>query len=94
MKTNRIFAWMIAAVLTMAMIAGIRTASGQKAPSDAGGKQWLAAMDKDNDGTVSKKEFLAYMEAQFDKVDADHDGTLDANELGQLRKNLALAPGQ
>jgi EF hand len=31
------------------------------------------------------------MDAQFDKADTDHDGTLDANELGQLRKNLALA---
>jgi Ca2+-binding EF-hand superfamily protein len=94
MKTNRVLAWMIAAVFTIAMIAAVRTASGQKASTDPAVKQWLAAMDKDNDGTVSKKEFLAYMEAQFDKVDADHDGTLDANELAQLRKNLALAPGR
>jgi len=48
-------------------------------------------MDTDNDGTVSKQEFNTYMDAQFDKADTDHDGTLDAKELEQLRKNLAIA---
>jgi Ca2+-binding EF-hand superfamily protein len=48
-------------------------------------------MDTDNDGTVSKQEFTAYMNAQFDKAHVDHDGTLDAKELDQLRKNLAIA---
>ena len=51
----------------------------------------MTALDKDNDGTVSKQEFIAYMEAQFDKADADHDGTLDRNELEQLRKKLGIA---
>jgi hypothetical protein len=95
MKTNRVFTWMFAAVLTLGMIVAMRTASAQKASSDvSGGKQWLAAMDVDHDGSVSKKEFLTYMEAQFDTADADHDGTLDASELGQLRKNLGVAPKQ
>jgi hypothetical protein len=31
------------------------------------------------------------MDAQFDKADSDHDGILDAKELAQLRKSLALA---
>jgi Ca2+-binding EF-hand superfamily protein len=80
------------AILSISMITGITTASGQKSSTDAqSGKQWLAAMDTDHDGTVSKQEFTSYMQAQFDKADADHDGTLDANELGQLRKDLAIA---
>jgi hypothetical protein len=41
-------------------------------------------MDPDNDGTVDKKESNAYLDAQFDKADTDHDRTLDANELAQL----------
>jgi hypothetical protein len=51
-------------------------------------------MDTEHDGSVSKQEFTAYMEAQFDKADADHDGTLDGKELEQLRKNLAIATKQ
>ena len=52
------------------------------------GRQWLAAMDTDHDGTVSKDEFNKYMDAQFDKADVDHDGTLDAKELAHLRTIL------
>ena len=70
----------------------LTTASGQKTSGNqAPGKQWLAAMDTDHDGTVSKQEFMAYMQDQFDKADTDHDGTLNASELEQLRKNLAIA---
>jgi len=47
--------------------------------------------DKVHGGTVSKEEFDTYMDAQFAKADFDHDGTLDAKELQQLRKNLAIA---
>jgi Ca2+-binding EF-hand superfamily protein len=34
------------------------------------------------------------MEAQFDKADVDHDGSLDRKELEQLRKNLGIAAKQ
>lgn len=92
MRTNRMFAWTIGAVLVVGTIVGVTNVSGQKTAGNvSAGKQWLAVMDTDHDGTVSKHEFTAYMEAQFDKADADHDGTLDAKELEQLRKNLAVA---
>jgi hypothetical protein len=92
MRSRRMFVWAIGAPLLLGTILSITTESdGQKAAASAsGGKLWLAAMDEDHDGTVSKKEFLTYMEAQFDKVDVDHDGTLDASELEQLRKNLSI----
>jgi hypothetical protein len=90
-KTRGIFAWAIGAALLLAVIVGITTASGQKPVKDlTGGKQWLAAMDTDHDGTVSKEEFTAYMQAQFDKADPDHDGTLDVKELEQLRESLSI----
>ena len=91
MKTKSIFAWTLTAILLVGTIVCITTASAQRTSSDlSGARHWLAAMDKDNDGTVSKQEFVAYMEAQFDKADTDHDGTLDRSELEQLRKNLAI----
>jgi hypothetical protein len=92
-KDNRMFVWAIGAVLAFAAIAGFAAAAnGQRAAANpSGGQQWLAAMDTDKDGTVSKKEFNTYMDAQFKKADVDHDGTLNAQELDQLRKSLAIA---
>ena len=42
--------------------------------------EWAVA-DPDNDKTISKDEYLAYVEAAFKKADTDNDGTLDAREL-------------
>jgi Ca2+-binding EF-hand superfamily protein len=39
------------------------------------------AMDKDKDGTLSKDEYLAEIEARYTKADADRDGTLTVEEL-------------
>lgn len=90
MKTNLIVA--LGALLLVWTSANMHTASAQNSSSNqSGGKIWLSVMDKDSDGTVSKQEFLSYMDAQFEKVDSDHDGLLDAKELDQLRKNLAIA---
>jgi hypothetical protein len=87
--------WTSGAVLLAGMMVGITTASGQKSSANSStAKLWLATMDKDNDATVSKQEFTAYMEAQFDKADVDHDGSLDRKELEQLRKNLGIAAKQ
>jgi hypothetical protein len=43
-------------------------------------KDWAVA-DPDNDKTVSKDEYLAYVEVLFKKADPDNDGTIDAKEL-------------
>jgi hypothetical protein len=89
-KNKRVFAWTGIALLIVGMIVGVAgVAAGQQpGTSSAGGRQWLGLMDTDKDSTVSKKEFMDYMGAQFDKADVDHDGTLDAAELTQLRKAL------
>jgi Ca2+-binding EF-hand superfamily protein len=92
MKKNRMLGWSIGLVLAVGTLVGITAVgNGQSAGSLAGAKQWLTAMDPDNDGTVDEKEFNAYMDSQFAKADTDHDGTLDAKELAQLRKTVALA---
>jgi Ca2+-binding EF-hand superfamily protein len=43
-------------------------------------KDWAIA-DPDNDKTVSKDEYLAYVEVLFKRADPDNDGTIDAKEL-------------
>ena len=46
-------------------------------------KKLLVLMDADKSGTVSKQEFMAFMEAEFDRLDTNHDGVLDVKELEQ-----------
>ena len=43
-------------------------------------KEWAVA-EPDNDKTISKDEYLAYVEVLFKQADPDNDGTLDAKEL-------------
>ena len=41
----------------------------------------FAAADPDNDGTLSKDEYLAVVEKRFKAADPDNDGTVSATEL-------------
>jgi EF hand len=52
---------------------------------DGQAERMLFRMDRDRDGGVSKQEFLDYMAAEFDRLDTNKDGKLDADELRQLR---------
>ena len=49
-------------------------------------KQLLLLMDTDKNGKVSKQEFMSYMEAEFARLDINHDGELDVRELTQLNR--------
>jgi hypothetical protein len=55
-------------------------------------KKLLLLMDKDENGMVSKEEFMAFMEAEFDRMDKDKSGQLDVQELTQakIRVNAAV----
>src|SRR5580658_6615789 len=46
-------------------------------------KQLLALMDTDKNGKISKQEYMKFMEAEFDRLDKDKSGELDAKELTQ-----------
>lgn len=49
----------------------------------------LKIMDADSDGKISHAEFTAFMEAEFQRLDLDHDGYLNLKELE--KSQLAVA---
>ena len=56
---------------------------GLVAAREAAAKQLLLLMDKDKDGRVSKREWMSFMEAEFDRLDTNKDGYVDAKDLEQ-----------
>lgn len=48
----------------------------------------LLQMDTNQDGKISKQEWMRFMEAEFDRLDRSKTGQLDRNEL--LQSKLAV----
>lgn len=48
-------------------------------------KQLLLLMDTDKNGKISKKEYMSFMEAEFDRLDKNKSGDLDVKELTQSK---------
>ena len=46
-------------------------------------KQLLLLMDTNNNGKISKAEYMKFMEAEFERLDKDKSGELDPKELTQ-----------
>jgi Ca2+-binding EF-hand superfamily protein len=46
-------------------------------------KELLLLMDTDKSGKISKREWMNFMEAEFNRLDRDGSGELDLNELRQ-----------
>lgn len=69
-------------------------AAGVTSSYAASGRTWavgekrvaelLHLMDQDKNGQVSKDEFMAFMSAEFDRLDRDRSGTLTPDELSRL----------
>lgn len=57
-------------------------------------EQLLLLMDTDKNGRISKKEFLDFMSAEFDRLDKDKSGELDPKELSlsQIRPSRPIPP--
>ena len=43
--------------------------------------QLVLLMDADKNGKISKREFMDFMSAEFDRLDTDKSGELDVKEL-------------
>src|SRR5258708_22509993 len=52
-------------------------------------KQLLLLMDTDKTGKITKQEWMKFMEAEFDRLDKNKTGELDANELAQSRLRVS-----
>jgi len=50
------------------------------------GPQWFRRMDRNQDGDLSRREFLG-TEGQFHQLDADSDGLIDADEAESIAAN-------
>jgi len=48
-------------------------------------KALLLLMDTDQNGKVSRQEFMNFMQKEFDRLDTDKSGELDPKELAQSR---------
>jgi len=48
-------------------------------------KRLLLLMDRDQNGKVSREEFMNFMTQEFERLDINKDGELDVKELTQTR---------
>jgi len=97
-RTN--FVWFIAALLVLVSIwtvLGIAVAQKAAVPKpqdklalgEPEVKQLLLLMDTDKSGKISKEEWMKFMEAEFDRLDKDKKGQLDAKELTQSKLRVS-----
>ncbi len=63
--------------------ASVPKAQDKKALGEGEVKQLLLLMDTDKNGKISKREYMTFMEAEFDRLDVDKSGELDPKELTQ-----------
>jgi len=79
--------------LLIALMSAAGAAVAQKTPAPAPQdkfavanqdvKELLLLMDTDQSGRISKREWMNFMEAEFNRLDKDGNGELDPNELRQ-----------
>lgn len=52
-------------------------------------KQLLLLMDTDENGKISKQEWMKFMEAEFGRLDKGKTGELDVRELSQSKLRVS-----
>lgn len=79
---NRVALPILASVAMLASAAAFAAdRTDRLAAGDANARELLTLMDIDKSGKVSKAEWMRFMEQEFDRLDANHDGELDVDEL-------------
>jgi hypothetical protein len=101
LRRTKIVQVALAITVLLATVAILGTAVAQRAavpkPQDklALGEpevtQLLLLMDTDKNGKISKQEWIKFMEAEFDRLDKDKKGQLDAKELEQSKLRVSHA---
>jgi hypothetical protein len=72
-----------AAMSTAAQKASVPKAQNKFAMAEDQVKHLLLLIDADNKGKVSKQQFMQFMEAEFERLDAAKKGELDVKQLTQ-----------
>jgi hypothetical protein len=54
-------------------------------------KQLLLVMETDKKGKISKQQWMAFMEAEFDRLDVEKKGELDQTAIKQSTANIKQA---
>jgi Ca2+-binding EF-hand superfamily protein len=79
--------WLIAAMsltgVAVAQKVGSSAQPDKFAVANKNVKELLLLMDADKDGKISKREWMSFMEAEFNRLDKDGNGVLDLVELRQ-----------
>jgi 5S rRNA maturation endonuclease (ribonuclease M5) len=97
-RTNILWVGLFVALLVM-YAAMLGTAVAQKAaapkPQDKVAigeeevRQLVLLMDTDKNGKISRQEFMAFMEKEFERLDKDKNGELDVKELSQSQLRVS-----
>jgi len=97
----------VSAMTIVPVIAAVLTIPGKASPQKASApkkedkvalgedevKQLLLLMDTDNNGKISKQEYMHFMEEEFERLDKDHNGELDVKELTRSRLRVSHPAG-
>lgn len=73
----------LVSALAVAASISLAQAKSHLAAENAHVKALLRLMDADQNGRVSKEEFMQFMSAEFDRIDADRSGELTHEELSR-----------
>jgi len=84
MIQKRKIGFFIAIIPFLMAIVSFATSAG--ATNGSGGENDPSVMAKEQDGSVSKKEFMKHHEWMFDQNDTNKNGYLDPDEMESLHK--------
>ena len=64
----------------------VRDSAGERfVTGEAGTKKLLEMLGKQEGGIVTLSEYIAFMEGEFTRLDINHDGELDVDELTKVK---------
>jgi hypothetical protein len=99
LRRTNVVRFIAAIQVWVATLAMLGTAVAQKAavpkPQDklslgeAEVRQLLLLIDTDKNGKITKQEWMKFMEAEFDRLDKDKSGDLDAKDLTQSKLRVS-----